>query len=63
MIVAELLQEITRLRGELLSIVHVCRGQGTRAAGEATDPVVQVIESIALEAIDARPGPGQDQEH
>lgn len=48
-----LLREVARLRGELVAIVHVCRNQGARAGGKPIDPVVSVIESIAVEALAA----------
>lgn len=49
-----LLRECNRLRGELQSIVHVCRNQGVRAAGKPVDPVVGVVEAIAVDALDPR---------
>lgn len=49
-----LLAEINRLRGELETVIHVCRNQGLHASGRPIDAVVGVIEGIARKALDPR---------
>lgn len=50
--VARLLREIERLRGDLETVRHVARVQSARRDdGSYRDPILEIVESIADEAL------------